>query len=299
VNPAAGGGHASDFLPSLQAFAKRSAWNVEFRTTLSAQDLCSQARSAAAAGYNRLLILGGDGTFQDLVNALAGFPDAILGILPAGGGNDLADSLGLPHHPMRSAELLQKARIRPMDAVRVKTSDGNERLYTGGGGVGLDAEAAYFASTTFRSLTGRLRYLLSAARALMEYRPVQVNVQLRSGDSAPSQIEAAVLLLAVLNTPSYGAGLRFAPAATTDDGLLNLVLIEDMSLFELLRALPRLLIWGEVRSPRIKRLTVKSLRIETRVPCLFHGDGEILGFTPVEIAVVPRAFRILCPPGSH
>ena len=299
VNPAAGGGHASDSLPSLQAFAKRSAWNVEFRTTKSAQDLCSQAQSAVAAGYKRFLVLGGDGSFQDLVNALAGFPDAILGILPAGGGNDLADSLGLPHHPIRSAELLQKAQIRHMDAVRVRTSDGRKRLYTGGGGVGIDAQAAYFASTTFRRLTGRLRYLLSAARALMEYRPVQVNVTMRSDDAAPSQIHAAVLLLAVLNTPSYGAGLRFAPAATTDDGTLNLVMVEDMSLFELLRALPRLIIWGEVRSPRIKRLTVKSLTIQTGAPCLFHGDGEILGFTPVEIEVVPRAFRILCPPTSH
>ena len=299
VNPAAGGGHASDSLPSLQAFAKRSVWNVEFRTTDSAQDLCAQAQSAAAEGYSRFFILGGDGSFQDLVNALAGFPDVILGILPAGGGNDLADSLGLPHHPIRSAELLQNAQIRQMDAVRVKTSNGKERLYTGGGGVGIDAQAAYFASTTFRSLTGRFRYLLSAARALMEYRPVQVSVQIRSDDGAPSQIDAAVLLLAVLNTPSYGAGLRFAPAAIIDDGTLNLVLVEDMSLFELLRALPRLIIWGEVRSPRLKRLTVKSLTIQTDVPSLFHGDGEILGFTPVEIEVVPRAFRILCPPGSH
>jgi diacylglycerol kinase (ATP) len=287
-----------DSLPSLRAFAVRSCWNVDFHLTESAQDLTTQAKRAAAAGYKRFLVLGGDGSFQDLVNALAGLPDVVLGILPAGGGNDLADSLGLPHHPIRSAERLRNAKICHMDAVRVKTSDGKERLYTGGGGVGIDARAAYFASTTFRILTGRLRYLLSAARALIDYQPVKVSVQIHSSDTAPSILEADALLLAVLNTPSYGAGLRFAPGAATNDGMLNLVLVEDMPFLQLLKALPRLIVWGQVRSPRIKRMPVKRLSIRTSVPCHFHGDGEILGYTPVEIEVIPRAFRILCPPGS-
>ena len=298
VNPAAGGRHAADSLPSLQAFAKRSNWNVEFRTTLSAQDLREQASAAAAGGYPRFLVLGGDGSFQDLVNALVGFPEAILGILPAGGGNDLADSLGLPHHPLRAAELLRNAEVCHMDAVRVRTADGRVRLFTGGGGVGLDAQAAYFASTTFRMLTGRLRYLLSAARALADYKAVQVSVHIQSSEAAPAVIEASAMMLAVLNTPSYGAGLRFAPDAITTDGTLNLVLVEDMSFLQLLKALPRLIFLGEVRSPRVKRFSVHQLAIQTGVPALFHGDGEILGYTPVEIEVVPRAFRILCPPGS-
>ena len=118
VNPAAGGGRAPDSLPLLQAFAARSAWNVEFRITHSVHDLIAQAKLAAASGYLRFLVLGGDGSFHDLVNALSSFPDAILGILPAGGGNDLADSLGLPRHPVLSAELLQPAN-RHVDVSRI------------------------------------------------------------------------------------------------------------------------------------------------------------------------------------
>ena len=257
-----------------------------------------QAQMAARTGFSRFLVLGGDGSFQDLLNALVGFPDAILAILPAGGGNDLADAVGLPHQPIRSAELLQNGEVCRMDAVRVKTSDGKERLYTGGGGVGLDALAVHFASTSFRMLTGRLRYMLSGARALLDYTPVQVCIQIRSSDISPPLLEATALLLAVLNTPSYGAGLRFAPSASINDGSLDLVLVEDMPFFQLLKALPRLIVRGEVRSPRVKRLSVQSLTIHTTVPTLFHGDGEILGYTPVEIEVVPQAFRILCPPGS-
>ena len=298
VNPAAGGRRAADFLPSLRAFALGSKWNVEFRMTESVHDLRSQAASAAAAGFSRFLVLGGDGSFQDLVNALVDFPEAILGILPAGGGNDLADSLGLPHHPIRAAELLQNAVVCHMDAVRARTSDGSQRLFTGGGGVGLDAQSASIASTTFRNLTGRLRYLLSAVLALTNYEPVQLCVHFSSGEAAPSILEANAMILAVLNTPSYGAGLRFAPEGSPNDGILHLVLVEDMPFFQLMKALPRLIFQGEVCSPRVKRFPVHRVTIHTSTPCQFHGDGEIFGYTPVEIEVVPRAFRILCPPDS-
>jgi diacylglycerol kinase (ATP) len=271
---------------------------VEFRITECAHQLRSEASAAARTGCCRFLVLGGDGSFQDLVNALVDFPDAILGILPAGGGNDLADSLGLPHHPLRAAKLLQNAVVCHMDAVRAKTSDGSVRLFTGGGGVGLDARAAQIASTTFRRLSGRWRYLLSAGLALIDYKPVQVRVQIHSPAATASLLEAKAMILAVLNTPSYGAGLRFAPEAIPNDGSLELVLVEDMPFFQLLKALPRLIVQGEVRSPRVKRLPVHHLTIQTSTPCQFHGDGEIFGYTPVEIDVVPRAFRILCPPDS-
>ncbi len=298
VNPAAGRGRAGAALPTLQAFAARSVWNVEFRLTSSALDLAAQAQAAAVAGHSRFFVLGGDGSFQDLVNALYKFPDVVLGILPAGGGDDLADSLGLPHDPLHAAELLRDGEIHSIDAVRVKTSDGAERIYTGGGGVGLDAEASHIAATRLRNLTGRFRYLLAAALAFCSTRPISVTLRWSSGESSDSSLKTQALLVAVLNAPSYGAGLRFAPSAKTNDGLLDLVLVEDLNVLEILKALP-LLIWrGELRSPRVKRFNVKRVIIETSAPRRFHGDGEILGLTPAEVSILPRAIRILCPRNS-
>jgi diacylglycerol kinase (ATP) len=261
-------------------------------------DLASQIHRAASEGHCRFFVLGGDGSFQDVVNASIHFPEVVLAILPAGGGNDLADSLGLPHHPVHAAELLRNGEVCSMDAVRARTADGNERIYTGGGGVGLDAEASYLAATRFRKLTGRFRYLLSAAIALTRTKAISVHVNWLTPDPVTAPLTSKALLLAVLNAPSYGAGLRFAPAAKTNDGLLDLVLVEDLTVFELLRALPLLILRGEVRSPRVKRYSVRHILIETDRPCRFHGDGEILGCTPVEIEVLPRAIKVLCPPGS-
>jgi len=291
ANPTAGGGLAQEVLPRLQRLATEKRWDVEFRTAQSSAEFSEIAQKEAAKGRERIFALGGDGTFQVLLNALAGNEHVSIGVLPAGGGNDLAVALGLPLDPVNAAELiLERGEAVPLDAAKVRTADGVERLYMGGGGVGLDAEAARFASGVYREIRGRSRYLLSAIRALVKFHAVGVRVSLE--DSVNEFLEARALVLGVLNTPSYGGGLRLAPEACLEDGRLDLVILEDLSLLEIATILPTLAISGEIRTQRIQRHRVTRARIETDRPCLFHGDGEIIGQTPVEIAVVPKAMRV-------
>jgi diacylglycerol kinase (ATP) len=291
ANPAAGGGLGREILPDLERFAATHNWAIELILTRSPADFTRRAQQAAAAGRERIFAVGGDGTFQLLVNAVQGFPQTVLAVIPAGGGNDLAAALDLPDAPLVAAELLLRGEICELDAVRVRTAEGNERLYTGGGGVGLDAEAARYASGAYRNLRGRLRYLLSAISALAGYHAINTTITTGDGE-APLRMQKA-LLAGVLNTPSYGAGLALAPDARTDDGKLDLVLLEDLSLWEILALLPSLAVHGELKTKQLSRRSVDCLRIETDPPRNFHGDGEILGTTPVEISVVPRACRVL------
>lgn len=293
LNPVAGGGIASDAAPRVQQFAADSGWGANFRVTSSADDLATQARAGVAAGYNRILALGGDGTFQQLANAIGAGQDIVLGVLPAGGGNDLAQALGIPLDPVLAAKLLLDGEIRFLDAARVRTSDGKERLFLGGGGVGLDAVAAQFASGVYRNLRGRPRYLLSMIRALIGFHALQIRASIESEENDAWQTEA--LVVGVLNTPSYGAGLRLAPQAKLDDGMLDLVVVENLPMLHILGVLPRLIAHGELRTNKVRRQTFRRVRIETKTPAKFHGDGEILGWTPVEIEVVPQAIRMLCP----
>ena len=294
VNPAAGGGLALKVLPDLKRFAAQHQWNIELAVTDSPEDFTLRAHHAACAGRPRIFAVGGDGSFQLLLNAVQGAPQPILGVIPAGGGNDLAAALGLPDNPLRTAGLLLRGEVCQMDAVRVRTAEGYERLYTGGGGVGLDAEASRFAGSAYRNLHGRVRYLLSAIRALAGFHAFRANVTAADG-AAPIELRRA-LVACVLNTPSYGAGLALAPEAKTDDGKLDLVLVEDLSVSEILALLPSLAFRGQLNTPRVTRHSVACVRIETDPPRSFHGDGEILGTTPVEISVVPRAYRVLRAP---
>jgi len=294
ANPTAGDGLAQEVLPRLRRFAADKPWNVEFRSAQSCAEFAQIAREEAARGRLRIFALGGDGTFQVLLNALAGNPDVSIGVLPAGGGNDLAAALGLPRDPVQAAEvILDRGEAVPLDAARVRTADGIERLYMGGGGVGLDAEAARFTSGAYRKIRGRSRYLLSAIRALWKFHPVGVRVLLEG--SVENFLEATALVLGVLNTPSYGGGLRLAPEACLEDGRLNLVVLDDLSLLEIARILPPLAIRGEILTQRIRRYCITGARIETDRPCVFHGDGEIIGQTPVDVTVVPRAMRVWRP----
>ena len=252
-----------------------------------------RAREAAADGARKIFVLGGDGTFQVLLNAIELPSHVQLGILPAGGGNDLAASLGLPADPVESASLLMNGVSDFLDVAQASTADGNKRLYAGGGGVGLDAEAARYASGAFRHLRGRSRYLLAAIRALIGFHSIRVRVEFEPG--AGEELRANVLVLGVLNTPSYGAGLRLAPAARPNDGCLDLVALEDLTLPEIVAVLRSLAATGELGTRRVRRFPIRWARIETDRPCLFHGDGEILGPTPVEISVLPRAVSVLRP----
>ena len=294
ANPAAGGGRAREALPALRRFATRARWNAEFQVAANAEDLALRAREAAADGTRQIFVLGGDGTFQVLLNAIELPSHVQLGILPAGGGNDLAGSLGLPADPVESASLLMNGVSDFLDVAQASTADGNKRLYAGGGGVGLDAEAARYAGGALRHLRGRSRYLLAAIRALIGFHSIGVRVQFEPGGE--EELRANVLVLGVLNTPSYGAGLRLAPAARPNDGRLDLVALEDLTLPEIVAVLRSLVATGELGTTRrVRRFPIRWVRIETDRACLFHGDGEILGPAPVEISVLPRAVRVLRP----
>jgi diacylglycerol kinase (ATP) len=292
VNTVAGGGRARIYLSRIQKVFDAFRVEAHFVMTKSAAELESSARNSILQGHRVLLAMGGDGTFQALANAGFG-SDVVLGVLPLGGGNDFAAALGLPSDPVKAAEAVLSGRPRPVDLARAYTNDGRMRLYAGGGGVGLDAEAAHYASGSYRRLPGRFRYIAAALRALAGHVPLKIRIEFPDSDLPP--YEARSMLAAVLNSPTYGAGLRLAPDATVGNGSLHVVMIEELSKFGVLRLLPRLIVSGELRTSRVQRWRVGRVRLATDRPCSFHGDGELLGPTPVEIEVVPRALRVLAP----
>jgi len=292
VNSIAGGGRARSYLAQIQKLFESAQVHAQFVMTNSAAELELSAQDAISQGWRSLFAMGGDGTFQALANAAFG-ADVLLGVLPVGGGNDFAAALGLPGDPLKAAESILRGNPRFVDLVRVRTAEGRARLYAGGGGIGLDAEAARYATGAYRRLPGRLRYIASALRALVGYVPIEVRIEFPGSDLVPR--EAKALLAAVLNSPTYGAGLKLAPGATIDDGSLHVVLIEDIGRCEVLWLLPRMLRSGELRASRVQRWKASKVRLTTRTPSVFHGDGEILGSTPVEIELVPGAVQVLAP----
>ena len=304
VNPAAGcGGAARKIAEARDAFAQRN-YSIKIVETDSVGGFRGDVRGAMNEGCTTLIAMGGDGTMQLLANeVMAGKGvieekgvigrDVLLGVIPAGGGNDFAMALGIPKTIEDAVDVIARGKSRMVDAVRVRTGDGKNAIYLGGGGVGLDALAMRYANGRFVKWRGRLRYVASAIAALSGFSGIEVEAEFPGSDLP--KIAGRALLAAVLNTPTFGGGLGIAPTAKIDDGVLELALIEMLSKREVLALLPRLLLTGELKTSRVVRARAARIKLASQSEAWFQGDGELLGPAPVEIEVLPNALRMLAP----
>ncbi len=173
-----------------------------------------------APARTAVVAMGGDGTVGACAAGLgeAG-PDcrAALGLIPAGGGNDIARVLGLPFSdPLAAATLLPTLVPRRVDLVRA-----GERLFLNSAGAGFDSEASRFANQRLAKAPPRLRYIGAMLAELALWRPACFRIALDG-----RQLEARGWLVAIGNGQSYGGGMRIAPDARLDDGLLDVVVID-------------------------------------------------------------------------
>jgi diacylglycerol kinase (ATP) len=292
VNPTAGRGTAGQKLAVVrEAFARRK-YSVEIAESVSVEEFRSRVQGAVREGCGTLIAMGGDGTLQLLVGEVVG-RDVEVGVIPTGGGNDFATALGIAKNVERAVEVIVRGKTRLVDLVRVRNANGLNAFYLGGGGIGIDAEALRYANGRFVKWPGRLRYLASAIAALEGFRGVEVEAEFPGSDL--EKVEKLVLLAGVLNTPTLGGGLRLAPQAALDDGLLEVVMIEMLRKREVAALIPRLLVTGELKSKRVVRMRAAKIRLTTKKETDFQGDGELLGKTPVEIENLHRILRVLAP----
>jgi diacylglycerol kinase (ATP) len=157
----------------------------------------------------------------------------------------------------------------------------------------LDAAAVEYASGVYARLPGRFRYLAAAVHALIKFKSLEIRAEFPS--STQPLVQAQVLLAGALHTPTYGAGLRLAPDARVDNGLLAAIFVKDLSAAKILAILPRLLFRGDLAETHVTRVMTSRVRLSADRECLFHADGEILGRAPIDIEVLPQALKILAP----
>jgi diacylglycerol kinase (ATP) len=292
VNPCAGGGKPARYAAKVQTRFREKGFAAQFVEPKSVKEFRAAVKAAIAQGFKTLVAMGGDGTLQLLVRETLG-SSVTLGVIPLGGGNDFAAALEIRDWK-QAVETICAGNCRRVDVVRVKFSEGNEAVYVGGGGIGLDADAMDYASGRFRNWPGKSRYLASVIVALRGYE--EGMVQIEFPESSRTKITKQALLVSVLNTPSYGGGLHLALGARIDDGELDLVVLEPLRLLEILALLPRLVLRGELRTTKLTNLRSKQVRLTPESDRWFHGDGELLGHGSCEVKILPGAIQILAPP---
>jgi diacylglycerol kinase (ATP) len=293
-NPTAGGGRAGRLAPQVVERLAGDGVEVDQHRTLSLED-ARLAACQAAGEVDAVVAIGGDGTVGACAAGLAdagvsgGSPGesgvrAALGVVPAGGGNDAARSLGLPaDDPLAAAGLLTRLRRRPADLATVAG-----RAYLNVAGAGFDSEVNRLANQRLRWARGRPRYVGAVLAELVVGRPATFELVL---DGQATRLQA--WLVAVANGPSYGGGMRVAPAARLDDGLLEVVVIGAIGKLEFLRTFPQVFSGRHVEHPAVAVHRAARVDLDADRTLAVYADGEPAGTLPATFEVRPAAVTVL------
>lgn len=290
VNPAAGSGAAASVAALAATLLREAGYGVRQVLGRNPAEAVELTRSSVRRDTVAVLAVGGDGTVQQAVQAVAG-TDTPLGIVPTGTGNDLVDVLRLPAAPLAAVaaviDSLRDGSVRRIDLGRV-----GARWWTTVLCAGFDS----MVSERVRSMTrvrGPRRYDLAVVLEAARLRPIPLRVTL--DDEAPIELDAT--LVAVGNTSQYGAGMSICPDADPADGRFDVTVVAALSRARLLRLAPLLRTGGHVDRPEVTRHRAARVRLEllstaTR-PLRAYADGEPLAELPIDVACVPAAVGIL------
>lgn len=317
VNPAAGRGRSLRLLPL--ATAALDAADAEY--SVSESSSLEHARELAAASVRRghvVVAVGGDGLAGALAGVVAG-PGGSYGIIPAGRGNDLARMLGIPADPALAAAVLTGGQTRQVDLIGVGTAGRAESIVAGSVYAGIPSIAGEIANAT-RWLKGPAVYPVAALRALASWKPAWFRVEIcTSGDDSaasghaagpgaassvgPAAVhEFAGYAVVVANSAYFGAGMKVAPQARIDDGILDIVLMRQGPKLAFVRALMKIRDGSHLSLPQIslERGAEVTMTIDREMSSA--ADGEtISGAAPLaagvalRIRVLPSILAVLAP----
>ncbi len=283
VNPVAGGGRPARALPDVQSALRAQGLEYRFEYTKSLEHARELAVEAVGNG-EVAVAFGGDG----LIGAVAGAvkdTDGVVGILPGGRGNDLCRVLGIPRRPVAACAVLASGVERRLDL-----GQAGEKTFAGIASCGFDSVVNRIANET-RVVRGSPVYALALVRALPSWKPARFEVTLDDG-AARAFTGYSV---AAANSKEFGGGMLLAPNASLTDGLLDVVIIEDMPKHRYLRLAPTVFRGRHVRHRGVDVIRGREVHISASEPFTLYADGEAIAELPVTIRALPGAVRMIVP----
>ena len=284
LNPAAGRRKGARKFTQAIELLRRAGVEPRIHESQSPEHLVDLARKAVEDRPDAVVSAGGDGTHHYVINGLVG-SDVPLGILSLGSGNDFARGLGIPVEPDAAAGALLRGLPRSIDLARIGPT-----VYGCIAGVGFDSVVTRFANERVRWVHGAPAYAWAILRCLKFYRPHLLEVR-----SNGRNYSGEVIFVTVGNTVSYGGGVKMAPRARLDDGMLDVCIVPAMGKLELLRWVPSAYRGEHLAHPRIQYFQASRVTLSSPSRLELFGDGEFIQELPATIETVPRALRVIVP----
>lgn len=246
------------------------------------------AAEAAAQEVDRIIVLGGDGTVNEVVNGiLASGCRQIprIGIIPSGCSNDFSKSLGIPQQLQEACRTVVNGKVKCVDV-----GQAGRHYFCMASALGLFADVSA-ESVHMRRLSGSLRYI-AAALGVIRKMTSGWEMDVRADGRA---FRGTYGVLLVSNTPRFG-GLAMVPDAKCDDGVLDCLLIEMPKKLEALSLIPLVLRKRLIRHKKVTTFQAKTLSVSLDRGALLSNDGEVYPsrFENIDYRVFPGKLQIIC-----
>lgn len=269
----------------IERFQKEGKQIIPYRTE-SSEDAFKAAYNLEEDQYERVLVAGGDGTIHQVINGLMqkGI-DILLGIIPAGTANDVANYLGLPRNIKEICDVLTGDNFLETDLGFV-----NNRYFINIASAGLLTDVSQKTEIVVKNNLGRLAYYLKGLEQLPRFYSININLE-----SPEFSYDGNVFLFLVMNGKSAGGFPKVAPLAQMNDGLLDVILFKPASLPEVVSLFIKVVKGEHLASPQIIYFQTNSLKISCHEDLLTDLDGEKGPDFPLEIKCLPKKLKILVP----
>ncbi|MDQ7822883.1 MAG: diacylglycerol kinase family lipid kinase [Candidatus Eremiobacteraeota bacterium] len=286
INPAAGQDWKRAALPParvIQASFQSHGHQVEVEETQARGDATRAAESAVTRGFDMVIAAGGDGTVNEVVNGLVG-SKVIFSLVPLGTENVLAKEMGIPFDVGRACEFIEEAAVRRVDVGKVK-----DRFFLSFAGVGLDAQAVSEVPSRLKAQLGSLAFFLTGLRMAWKYRKASPKATLHIDEET---LVTHFWLIIIGNIPSYGWKVKVTPKASVDDGLLDVCVFPKTTYLGIIFQVMVAFLGMHLKLPEIRYFRGKKITIKARPRVMVEADGELVGWTPAEISVIPAALSV-------
>ena len=291
ANPFAGRGRAREIAEASVRDLATHGVTAELLLPTDLPSLRTALTQAAADGPTTFLACGGDGTVHQILQVAVG-ADCVLGVIPAGTGNDNARSMGIDTSRLmdwtrRLADMIKVGASTRIDVALISI-DGHREWSLGVTYAGFDS-AVNERADRMTWLRGTPRYVAALLGELRDFRTYDYVVTIDG-----EQVSGRALLVAVGNGVNYGGGMRICPDADMSDGLLDVTWVGSAPRRTILRVFPRIFSGRHVEHPLVRTYRGRQIVIEAD-GAVVYADGDRVGPAPVRIEVVPRALRALIP----
>lgn len=299
ANPRSRNGATGRRWARLEGRVRDAIGDFEVAWTRAPRDAERLAREGVASGFERLLVAGGDGTLSEVATGLlaADLGQRVeLGLLPLGTGGDFVCSLGVPRELDGALRCIAAGASRPIDAGRARFlgSDGCERVayFVNVASFGISGLVNELVNRSTKAFGGTVSFLIGTLRGILRYRSQEVRIRVDG-----ELVHAGPLVLAVgANGRQFGGGMRIAPDARIDDGLLDLVVVGQLPVPALLTRLPRLYAGTHLSDPAVVSRRGRVIEADAEPGTVkVELDGEPLGTLPARFELLPGALRMLGP----